>query len=173
MFCRGCGYALIGLPSNRCPECGREFDPENRKTFLARPRRVVLRRIIKIALVFVCASAPLACYLGYLDWRLRREAKAIQILTADNMSVTTYDTTPGWLKPILRGRAAWLWKRADEVEECRRPCFQNLEQCMAALGNLNSLRRLDLGHRGSNLSRELKKNNPARRIQPVSTPTTD
>jgi hypothetical protein len=23
--CRGCGYCLIGLPSNRCPECGRTF----------------------------------------------------------------------------------------------------------------------------------------------------
>ncbi len=25
--CFGCGYLLIGLPSNRCPECGLEFDP--------------------------------------------------------------------------------------------------------------------------------------------------
>ena len=25
--CFGCGYLVIGLPTNRCPECGREFDP--------------------------------------------------------------------------------------------------------------------------------------------------
>jgi hypothetical protein len=25
--CFACGYLLIGLPRNRCPECGREFDP--------------------------------------------------------------------------------------------------------------------------------------------------
>ncbi len=25
--CFECGYLLIGLPTNRCPECGREFDP--------------------------------------------------------------------------------------------------------------------------------------------------
>ncbi len=25
--CFGCGYLLIGLPTNRCPECGREFNP--------------------------------------------------------------------------------------------------------------------------------------------------
>jgi hypothetical protein len=41
-FCRQCGYALRGLESHRCPECGREFDPEkpssmsrNRKRFWA------------------------------------------------------------------------------------------------------------------------------------------
>ena len=25
--CFGCGYLVIGLPTNRCPECGQEFDP--------------------------------------------------------------------------------------------------------------------------------------------------
>src|SRR5438045_4421546 len=26
-LCLTCGYALRGLPTPRCPECGREFDP--------------------------------------------------------------------------------------------------------------------------------------------------
>ena len=26
--CLDCGYILSGLPGKRCPECGREFDPE-------------------------------------------------------------------------------------------------------------------------------------------------
>src|SRR5688572_8901282 len=26
-LCLDCGYALHGLPTPRCPECGREFDP--------------------------------------------------------------------------------------------------------------------------------------------------
>jgi rubrerythrin len=26
MFCRQCGYQLVGLSENRCPECGRAFD---------------------------------------------------------------------------------------------------------------------------------------------------
>ncbi len=30
--CRGCGYPLVRLPENRCPECGRGFDPENPRT---------------------------------------------------------------------------------------------------------------------------------------------
>ena len=25
--CRGCGYALFGLPTDACPECGLRFDP--------------------------------------------------------------------------------------------------------------------------------------------------
>jgi hypothetical protein len=33
-----CGYALRGLTESRCPECGCEFDPENRETMnLGRP----------------------------------------------------------------------------------------------------------------------------------------
>jgi hypothetical protein len=37
MYCLGCGYVLDGLPGNRCPECGREFDPSIAKTFGPRP----------------------------------------------------------------------------------------------------------------------------------------
>lgn len=32
-FCMGCGYALRGLGQPRCPECGREFDPSDPRTF--------------------------------------------------------------------------------------------------------------------------------------------
>lgn len=30
--CLGCGYSLIHLQENRCPECGRAFDPANPRT---------------------------------------------------------------------------------------------------------------------------------------------
>lgn len=30
--CLACGYALRGLSENRCPECGKEFDPQNALT---------------------------------------------------------------------------------------------------------------------------------------------
>lgn len=33
-YCLDCAYSLIGLPENRCPECGREFDPADPRTFL-------------------------------------------------------------------------------------------------------------------------------------------
>ena len=31
--CLGCGYVLDHLPENRCPECGRAFDPDDPLTF--------------------------------------------------------------------------------------------------------------------------------------------
>ena len=31
--CLTCDYALLGLASNRCPECGTEFDPQDERTF--------------------------------------------------------------------------------------------------------------------------------------------
>lgn len=36
-FCRSCNYDLNGLSEHRCPECGREFDPENPKSFANTP----------------------------------------------------------------------------------------------------------------------------------------
>jgi RNA polymerase subunit RPABC4/transcription elongation factor Spt4 len=41
--CIGCGYALTGIDSTICPECGREFDPDDARTFtrvVERPARV-------------------------------------------------------------------------------------------------------------------------------------
>ena len=67
MFCRKCGYALIGLPINRCPECGLEFDPANPKTFRTHPPRPVLRRFLQIGLVFVGLFLSVGSYVGYLD----------------------------------------------------------------------------------------------------------
>jgi hypothetical protein len=40
MWCKKCGYALDGLSEKRCPECGREFDPDRKRTFLKKPYRV-------------------------------------------------------------------------------------------------------------------------------------
>lgn len=33
MWCLGCGYELVGQEDPRCPECGREFDPDDASTF--------------------------------------------------------------------------------------------------------------------------------------------
>jgi hypothetical protein len=33
IHCLGCGYDLRGLTENRCPECGRPFDPDDPGTY--------------------------------------------------------------------------------------------------------------------------------------------
>ncbi len=33
IFCRDCGYALDGLRTHECPECGRAFDPADPSSF--------------------------------------------------------------------------------------------------------------------------------------------
>ncbi len=53
--CRGCGYLLIGIQSSFCPECGREFGPDD---VLLGEVRVdgswVLQGLISILLAFAC-----------------------------------------------------------------------------------------------------------------------
>ncbi len=38
-YCLGCSYPLDWLSENRCPECGRPFQPENPETFARSPRK--------------------------------------------------------------------------------------------------------------------------------------
>ncbi len=45
MFCLQCDYPLDRLPSNRCPECGLEFDLEDPETFRVRlPQPLIVYR---------------------------------------------------------------------------------------------------------------------------------
>jgi hypothetical protein len=47
-LCLGCNYALRGLPEPRCPECGREFDLDDPKSFNSeRPLRWIDRTLLK------------------------------------------------------------------------------------------------------------------------------
>src|SRR5580698_3388294 len=83
-FCLACGYPLKNLPSARCPECGRSFDPADGRTMsLGRPLRPCQRRLLQpmgwptISLA-VLGSAGLV-YLGHRPrawpepWSVMRE----------------------------------------------------------------------------------------------------
>jgi hypothetical protein len=37
MYCRRCKYPLGALFESRCPECGRDFDPNDPRTFISDP----------------------------------------------------------------------------------------------------------------------------------------
>jgi hypothetical protein len=46
-LCLGCNYPLRGLREFRCPECGREFDPDDPWTMnIGRPMPPLVRRLI-------------------------------------------------------------------------------------------------------------------------------
>jgi hypothetical protein len=57
MWCKTCGYALDGLSVQRCPECGREFDLTNRRSFARRlpgvPFLLTVASSISMILFFV------------------------------------------------------------------------------------------------------------------------
>jgi hypothetical protein len=66
MYCRECLYDLQGIAERRCPECGRAFDPANRRTFsrsrlgkpvdrFGRTLRILLFVDLVICCVLVCA----------------------------------------------------------------------------------------------------------------------
>ena len=58
MRCLGCDYLLYGLSENRCPECGRPFDPSDPHTF--NTKIWVGRRYLALSLLGIAAmSLPL------------------------------------------------------------------------------------------------------------------
>jgi len=56
--CLGCGYDLHGLPENRCPECGRPFDPEDPRTYY--PLGLPGDAFAQAAIVGACLVVPAA-----------------------------------------------------------------------------------------------------------------
>ena len=55
MYCRCCHYDLRGLSTRKCPECGTDFIPGNRKTYL-----VTLERTWNCGLPWFCV-----CCVGF------------------------------------------------------------------------------------------------------------
>ncbi len=51
--CLSCGYQLRGLTQSVCPECGRDFDPFDPKSFDSRPPQWRRRRRIRRAIILV------------------------------------------------------------------------------------------------------------------------
>ncbi len=103
-FCRTCGYALAGLSENRCPECGRRFDPHDPRTFLRHPRGWSARRWARrlgwtagiLAIAAALYAAGLWCYLRYCYYRSQQaELPHIAALRQAGCGVTT-SVVHGW-----------------------------------------------------------------------------
>ena len=110
------GMRLVGLSSNRCPECGREFDLANRRSYARRPPRGWLRRwgwrVAGMLLLFV-----LLCGLafGWLWWGWHSEQKTITQLQEYRAMITAMPTGPKWLGKVLGNRLGYLRERVSEL----------------------------------------------------------
>lgn len=100
MYCRQCGYQLAGLSENRCPECGRGFDPADRRSFARSARSWIRRRWQKrigwtalvISLVVV---AGLGSFWGHVYWRYHAEWQAEQqtVTALNERGISTQHTS--------------------------------------------------------------------------------
>ncbi len=60
MRCLSCKYDLKHLTVNRCPECGREFDPADARTFDPSTMSPATRLAIRITIIVVLFIGLLA-----------------------------------------------------------------------------------------------------------------
>ena len=69
MYCRKCRYPLVGLQTQKCPECGRAFEPNDPKTFVTSPRRLTRRSLefILIPSAFIVCSG--AAFYSEFRWK--------------------------------------------------------------------------------------------------------
>src|SRR5438105_3678911 len=116
-YCRGCGYVLHGLAQNRCPECGRAFDPADRKTYATSRRALLLRRwlrrLLPPALILaLLTGAPT----GWLYHGWKAEQPVLAAIDQVGGSVTFTSIGPRWLRTLTPRRFEYLYVRAEAVE---------------------------------------------------------
>jgi len=139
-FCKGCGYSLFCLDSRICPECGRVFDPANRRTFARRPPRGWIWRwgwrLVVFVLVMVLAAGA---GLGWLSWGWHCEQKTIGQLQAMNAEMRVKQIGPEWLGRAMGQRFGYLRNRVDGVGLGKQSCDEIGELDFKSLKFLDTL----------------------------------
>jgi hypothetical protein len=114
-LCRACAYPLAGLPHPRCPECGRDFDPADARTFITR-RSMLTSRLASVApprwlnIAFALVVVPLCLLLCSPTGQLSDFWRAIT-------SLFVVVTFLAWSVPFLAhlgARAHLLIQRAPQ-----------------------------------------------------------
>jgi len=154
LFCKGCGYALVGLESRNCPECGRAFDPGNWRTFATRPPRSALwrwgRRVLALALLLILAAGA---GVGWLWWGWHSEQPTIARLQVHRQHFSVARIGPERLNWILGERWGYLTDRVDAValEDLKAADSEALD--LESLSQVESLGLYDCEVSNSMLSR--------------------
>ncbi len=104
--CRKCGYLLLGLESQRCPECGAILSPDAIARGASRPRWKALRPkwllLILLGLVLIISQTPL---LRSVNWY---QYKPTYFVLWDLKSPSAVDVQRAWTELIARDQAGSL-----------------------------------------------------------------
>jgi hypothetical protein len=154
VFCKGCGYALVGLQSNKCPECGRGFDLGNRRTFARRPPRSWVwrwgRRVLAGVLLLLLTAGT---GVGWLWWGWRAEQPTIVRLREPNARFKLKAIGPERLRSVLGERLAYLTQRADSAEIVRLRVAETEQLDLHSLAHIQRLRLVVCEMSNTSLSR--------------------
>lgn len=144
MFCRQCGYNLHGLSESRCSECGRTFDPNDRKTYSSRPGSPLRRRWIKrfaVSLVSLTLLAGTGVF--SLWWPWHRNAAAIRMVKQFGGTIQTKTVGPQFLQDLLGRRLGFLLERAGpKCDFCESRLVTDAD--LSVLDRLSDVRELYL-----------------------------
>lgn len=148
-YCRGCGYdlreqaAAPGAGERRCPECGRAFDPADARTFLRRPRRVVLRRLVfwlTPPLMLLLGVSALAGWV-YRGWAAEQPARRVLAQWLPYYKAQTRSILPAPVEKAVGTRLATYGERVVVyTSQCGRPAPDEELDALASLRHLESLR---------------------------------
>ena len=150
IFCRKCGYALIGLSEARCPECGRPFDPADPRSFLRLPHTWSLRRWLRrLSWVLASLAVGFLLYVGglwaYLRVNYYRSALAEKphIAALQQAGCTITLAAAGTWARDLAKPFGWYYmteSARDLIQGWQQPLSAGDLRHMAALGKLRTLR---------------------------------
>jgi len=144
MFCLTCKYALIGLPEPRCPECGREFQPDDPTSYsdgqdsrwLRKALRYGLRAattpFLVIPFMWVSPALPLGAAIGAVwsvlviatncRWRRWKSAAIVVLLSPFFIlfSAGAVDYSRGAGRLLTEGLPGPRFYDVDPVYRCQR-----------------------------------------------------
>ena len=116
--CLGCGYSLRGLERPVCPECGREFDPKDTRTFDADPARRQRKKWIKrLALILGVVALVYILYpRGTMTYSI---SFTCQRCGASTIIKRWQPKQPKWVPILYPG---WRWPLGDSTPDPEAGC---------------------------------------------------